>query len=181
MSKIVVGQQFPDLAIDTLYGGKKHISDLLCEKKTVLWCLRYIGCTVCRYDVHVLSKRYEEVLAKGAQVCFMMQSEKEILLQELQGETLPFDIICDPSMELYKALDIQPAESMEALLGDGLAKLQEKGAAAAAAGFSHGKYEGDEQQLPAMFVLDANGTVEMAHYAASIMDMPTLDELLEIL
>lgn len=33
MSKIVVGQQFPDLAIDTLYGGKKHISDLLCEKK----------------------------------------------------------------------------------------------------------------------------------------------------
>jgi len=121
------------------------------------------------------------VLAKGAQVCFMMQSEKEILLQELQGETLPFDIICDPSMELYKALDIQPAESMEALLGDGLAKLQEKGAAAAAAGFSHGKYEGDEQQLPAMFVLDANGTVEIAHYAATIMDMPTLDELLEIL
>lgn len=42
----------------------------------------------------------------------------------------------DPSMEIYQALDIQPAESMEALVGDGLKKLQTKGAAAAEAGFS---------------------------------------------
>ena len=67
---------------------------------------------------------------------------------------------------------------MKALLGDGLEKLQAKGAAAAEAGFSHGKYEGNEQQLPALFIVDAAGKVLTAHYARDIMDMPTIDEVL---
>ena len=70
---------------------------------------------------------------------------------------------------------------MEALLGDQLAALQKKGAAAAEAGFSHGKYEGNEQQLPAMFIVDQNGIVEKAIYAETIMGLPTLDELLTML
>lgn len=181
MSKLTVGQQFPDFELDTLYGGKQKVSAMLGEDKTVFWCLRYIGCTVCRYDVHLLSQRYQEVQAKGAKVYFMMQSEKEVLAEELKDTPLPFDIICDPSMEIYQALDIQPAESMEALLGDGQEKLQAKGAAAAAAGFSHGKYEGNEQQLPALFIVDANGKVLVSHYAKDIMDMPTIDDLLKML
>ena len=84
-------------------------------------------------------------------------------------------------MEIYQALDIQPAESMEALVGDGLKKLQTKGAAAAEAGFSHGKYEGNEQQLPALFIVDAQSQVLTAHYAKNIMDMPTIDDLLAML
>ena len=59
--------------------------------------------------------------------------------------------------------------------------LKEKGAKAAALGFSHGDYEGNEQQLPAMFIVEEDGTVSFAHYAKGIMDMPTVDELLEIL
>ena len=70
---------------------------------------------------------------------------------------------------------------MEALLGDQLAALQKKGAAAAEAGFSHGDYEGDEQQLPAMFILDENGVATYVHYAANIVDMPTVDEVLNLL
>ena len=47
--------------------------------------------------------------------------------------------------------------------------------------FSHGDYEGDEQQLPAMFILDENGVATYVHYAANIMDMPTVDEVLNLL
>ena len=117
MGRLTVGQKFPDFEVETLYGGKQHISTMLGNDKTVFWCLRYIGCTVCRYDVHLLSQRYHEVEAKGAKVYFMMQSDKEVLAAELKDQALPFDIICDPSMEIYQALDIQPAESMEALVG----------------------------------------------------------------
>ena len=124
------------------------------------------------------TKKEMEIEAKGAKVYFLLQSEKSVLEEELSGLTLPFDIICDPAMKIYEALDIQPAESMKALLGDGLEKLQAKGAAAAEAGFSHGKYEGNEQQLPALFIVDAAGKVLTAHYARDIMDMPTIDEVL---
>ena len=181
MPRVKEGEQFPVFPVDLLYAGKKSSAELFTASRTVVWCLRYIGCTVCRYDIHVAAKRYAEVEAKGAQIVFMLQSDKKLLKEELKDVPLPFDIICDPGMEIYQKLDIRPAESMEALLGDQLAALQEKGAAAAEAGFSHGKYEGDEQQLPAMFIVDQNGIVEKAIYAETIMGLPTLDELLEIL
>ncbi len=181
MPKLLTGDRFPALTVNTLYGGEKQTTDLFQAPKTVLWCLRYIGCTVCRYDIHLAAQRYEEVQAKGAEIVFMLQSDKDLLAEELKDTPLPFDIICDPEMKIYQELEILPAESMEALVGDQLAALQAKGAAATAAGFSHGKYEGNEQQLPAMFIVGADGIVQKAIYAETIMGLPTLDELLSML
>ena len=45
----------------------------------------------------------------------------------------------------------------------------------------HGDYEGNEQQLPALFILDEAGTALYANYAQDPMDMPSLDEVLEML
>ena len=40
-----------------------------------------------------------------------------------------------------------------------------------AAGFSHGRYEGEELQLPAAFILQPDLTVTYAHYAKVIDDV----------
>ena len=66
-------------------------------------------------------------------------------------------------------------------LFEGFKLLKEKGAKAAACGFSHGDYEGNEQQLPAMFIVDEDRTINYVHYAKNIMDMPTVDEVLNLL
>ena len=181
MSRLNVGDTFPSLPIQTLYNTASVTDALFDAPKTVLWCLRYIGCTVCRYDIHTAAARYPEVEAKGAKIVFMLQSDKALLAEELKDVPLPFDIICDPEMKIYKELEIQPVASVEELLGPDPAKLMEKGAAATALGFSHGKYEGDEMQLPAMFIVDAGGKVETAIYAENITGLPTLDELLPML
>ena len=97
----------------------------------ILWVLRYIGCTVCRYDVHVLTERYNEFVEKGVNVVVVMQSKPEIVQRDLAGGTLPFHLICDEAQEIYKTLEINAAKDMAELLGDGMAKLQEKGAKAA--------------------------------------------------
>ena len=55
------------------------------------------------------------------------------------------------------------------------------GAAATVLVFSHGKFESDEMQLPAMFIADAEGKVETAIYAEDSTDLPTLDELFAML
>ena len=181
MSRLYIGDTFPSLPIQTLYNSASVTDELFGAKKTVLWCLRYIGCTVCRYDIHIAATRYSEVEAKGAKIVFMLQSNKDLLAEELKDVPLPFDIICDPEMKIYQKLGIQPASSVEELLGPDPAKLQAKGAAATALGFTHGKYEGDEMQLPAMFIVDAGGKVETAIYAENITGLPTLDELLAML
>lgn len=182
MTKLNVGEQMPNLTFNTAYAHNLQVKDVL-KGRTVFWVLRYIGCTVCRYDVHVIAERYQEFIEKGAQVFVVMQSDQAHVQNDLKEIKLPFDIICDNEMKIYNALSIEPANSMQELGGgqENLAKLKEKGAKAAACGFSHGDYEGNEQQLPAMFIVEENGIVSYAHYATNIMDMPTIDEVLEML
>jgi peroxiredoxin len=60
-----------------------------------------------------------------------------------------------------------------------LEKMRAKRERIQAAGIVHGKYEGNELKLPALFVVDKNASVLYAHYAKNIADMPTADELLE--
>ncbi len=182
MTKLNIGDQMPNLSFNTAYQNDLCVNNIL-KGKTVFWVLRYIGCTVCRYDVHVISERYEEFKAKGAQVFVVMQSDQAHIQNDLKDIQLPFDIICDPTFAFYNALSIEAASSMQELGGgvENLAKLKEKGAKAAACGFSHGDYEGNEQQLPAMFIVNEKGIVEYAHYATNIMDMPSVDDVLGML
>lgn len=179
-SRLWEGDTIPDFRIDTQNGHHEHFHELL-KGKTVLWVLRYIGCTVCRYDVHMIAKRYEEFQNRNAQVFVVMQSDTEYLKKDLEstGTVLPFEIIADPGQYIYRRLQIMPAESMDALRGNGADRLKEKAAAARASGFVHGDYEGNEQQLPALFILDENGKVLYAHYAAELMDMPSVDDVLK--
>ena len=48
MAKLNQGDVFPALPVNLLYGGEAVTTDLFTEPKTVIWALRYIGCTVCR-------------------------------------------------------------------------------------------------------------------------------------
>lgn len=180
MSRIQVNDTMPDFTFNTAYKNHQQLSEVL-KGKTIFWVLRYIGCTVCRYDVHMIAKRYDEFQNKGAQVYVVMQSDQKHVQNDLASSdtTLPFEIICDPEMNIYKTLEILPAESMEALAGGVMDQLKEKAAKARETGFSHGDYEGDEQQLPAMFIVDEKRNVLYAHYAKNIMNMLSIDEVLE--
>ena len=40
------------------------------------------------------------------------------------------------------------------------------------AGYSHGKYEGEELQLPALFILAPDMGIEYARYAKNLADLP---------
>ena len=178
MAKLIVGDKMPNFPVQTAFENDLTIEKIVGGKPTMFMVLRYIGCTVCRYDVHMLTQRYQEFVDKGVNVAVVMQSTPEIVQRDLDGQTLPFHLICDSEQEIYKTLEIIPAGSMPELLGDSLPKLQEKSAAAAAAGFAHGDYEGVEEQLPAFIYVDADMFVKEIHYGKTIMDMPTIDEML---
>lgn len=180
MTRLQKGAMMPNFKFNTAYKDDLQLYDVL-KGKTILWVLRYIGCTVCRFDVHLISERYKEFKDKNAQVFVVMQSDQQHVQNDLKDIKLPFDIICDTNMEIYNSLDILPADSKNDLIGDKRDELLEKDAQATAFGFSHGDYEGNEMQLPAMFIVNEDGIVDYAHYAKSIMDMPTIDEVLEIL
>ena len=180
MPRIQKGEKLPDFTVDTQDKEKVTLHSLL-KGKTILRVLRYIGCPSCRLDVHEIAENYDAFTARGAQVLVVMQSTKKNLNEALAGENLPFSIVCDPDMEIYKTLAIRVAADKEELIGADPSAMLAIRERVQAQGFVHGVYEGDELQLPAMFIVDEDAKVLYTHYAKSIPDMPSVQEMLTIL
>ena len=117
-------------------------------------------------------------LPQGAKALVVLQSDPAGIAQQIQPGDLPFEIICDPQQRLYRELDIRPAkDKMELAGGDAMSKI----AKAKEEGFQHGTYEGEELQLPACFVVDGDLTITYAHYGKNAADIPTVDELAQLI
>ena len=180
MPCIQVGEKLPDFTVDTqdLEGVTLHS---LLKGKTILRVLRYIGCPSCRLDVHEIAESYGDFTTRGAQVLVVMQSTPDSLNAALNEEDRAITYVCDPELQIYRALAIDPAKTKEELIGTDPSAWAAKRARADAAGYVHGASEGEEMQLPAMFIVDEVGTVLFAHYGKTIPDIPTVDEMLALL
>ena len=182
--KLKVGDVIPDMPVTTAYVTADTLYGLIGGKNTLIWAVRYIGCPPCHLDTRRLAERYDRFRAADANVVVVMQSDPAVFREATEGEDIPFDILCDPEMKFYKALEIEAAKDRDEMVGaalGGLEKLQAKGAACKELGYEHGKYEGDEMQLPAVFVVDGEGTVKYAHYARYIADLPPYDDMVKLL
>ena len=180
MAKLVVGDKFPNFTVNTAFENGLTIEKIADGKPTMFWVLRYIGCTVCRYDVHVLTQRYNEFVEKGVNVVVVMQSKPEIVLRDMNGQTLPFHLVCDPTESLYKELEIgdMTPDSMKNMNEEEQARMAVKIQGMQENGYEHGDYEGNEAQLPAFFAVDGEMNVLEAHYARNLGDMPFAGEVL---
>ena len=177
--QLIQGSTMPDFIVDTDRRNYVNLYSLI-NRPTVFWVIRYIGCPVCRYDVHILKENYKRIAEKGYNLYVVMQSDTEHIHRSLENVNLPFEIICDPAQQIYRNLDILPAANRAELAGD-RSRLMEKAEKTKELGFTHGDYEGNEMQLPALFIVDTDGTVRYAHYGKSITDMPDIDELISLL
>ena len=128
----------------------------------------------------MLQVNYERFAEKGVTVAVVMQSTPESIRAALKDEPLSFPVICDPEYKLYNDLEIKPAGSREEMLGseETLQKFRKKREAIRELGYTHGEYEGIEEQLPAFFYMNEKLKVITAHYAEGIGDMPTAEEML---
>ncbi len=180
--KLVKGAQMPDFVYASPYSeGEKHFAEYANGKKTFVVFLRYYGCTVCRLDLHIYAQRMAEFAAKNTQLMVVLQSDPALVNTEAPQGTFPFEIACDPAQNVYKQFEIEPAKSMLKLIGGGLFSALKKMKAAKSFGFEHGEYEGNEQQLPAMVLVDEKGDISFSHYAKNLADMPGVDEMLALL
>lgn len=176
MEKLTAGSQMPDFTYETPLKKGKTLSEAVSRGlgNTAVIFLRYYGCTLCQYDIHQYLVKYEEIRKVKGQIMVVLQSDAHLLEEQLKSEELPFEIICDPAQKLYRQFGIKPAASKEDMLGPNTMKKIES---AREEGFSHGEYEGEELQLPAVFVIDRDRRVIRAHYGRSVDDVPSPETL----
>ena len=182
---VTVGEKFPDLQFETYEGKTLRVSDVVVQKKyTLFWIMRFIGCRFCQYDIDTLAKEYGCFEARNAQVFVVLQSSRESITG-LKGELkVPFQIICDTDHVFYRALHVRAAASKEArtpTAPEDLQRLREKEAAVAKYHYPRRTDEGEAQQLPALFIVNSDRVIAYAHYAVHSIDIPSLDEMLQML
>lgn len=184
MARLVKGDRFPDFTVDTVLGREVNkglkISEITGGKPTMFWFLRYMGCTPCRLDVHLLTMKKPEFDAKGVNIVVAMQSKPEIVLRDMLDETLPFHLICDTDQALYKALELGERKPgwQDTMTEETKAKQRYKKQLIEEMGLEHGEYEGNEEQRPGWFYIDGDMTVIEAHFGKYTADMPLADEAL---
>jgi peroxiredoxin len=180
MAKAVQGQKLTDFTYQTAFEQGLRISDAVTrvEGKTAIAFLRYYGCTLCQYNLHNFLSNYDAIMATGGQLMIVFQSDPELVAEQTNDTELPFDIICDKDQELYQLFEIGAAASKRDLFDDEGRAFLEK---IKAEGFMHGAYEGNETQLPALFIVDHDLTLDYVHYGKLANDMPDALELADLL
>ncbi|OON86986.1 peroxiredoxin [Oribacterium sp. C9] len=180
MAKLNVGDTMPDFQFQTPFStDRQWYSEL--EKndgKTAIIFLRYYGCTLCQLDIRTYAKEFSDITEGGGRFYVVLQSDPQKIAKDMEEKQLPFEIICDPEMKLYREFEIPCAESMKAMAD---AKTMLKVGKATMAGLKHGDYEGEELQLPATFVMDSEGKISYSHYGKSAGDVPAPKELKELI
>ena len=148
-----------------------RLSELV-DRPTVVFFLRYYGCTICQLDLSRIRAQYDRLTAVGAKALVVLQSDPAGIRAQNEEADYPFEILCDPEQRLYQKYHVAPALSMEKMADlKVLAKIGE----ARKQGFTHGAYEGNELQLPAAFVLEPGLKVTHAHYGTNPADIPTME------
>lgn len=180
MARIKEQMQMPDFVCRTPFVKDMPLSEMLkaVPGKTALVFLRYYGCTLCQLDMQEFAAEYDRIAKIGGQLLIVLQSDAEKLEAQITETTFPFRILCDPKGEMYRALSIEPAPSKLKMIS---LKAVKKILRSRKKGLQHGAYEGNEQQLPATFILTPDGTVTYAHYGKDVGDVPTAEELVVLL
>ncbi|GHS97475.1 hypothetical protein AGMMS50276_17600 [Synergistales bacterium] len=180
------GSESPDFDFVTPWGEKKSFYASGGGQKKALFFLRYYGCRVTQLEFREIVAEAEKFAEKGARLYVVLQSSPEILSGALKREDIKFELISDPDGTLYRLFDIGYAPLGYFIKGlSGYLKRSERFEKrieeASALGITHGLYEGNEQQLPAVFVIDERQNMTYVHYSADIADVPSVDETLKYL
>ncbi len=179
MAKVNTGEMALDFTFDTVKENGLKLSDVVKNADTtIVHFLRYYGCPTCQLDIRDYMNLYDEIKNKNAQVYVVLQSKPQIIKDALGEDALPFDIICDPDQEIYKLYEIGSLTDRSLVdmdkMKDKIAKIQELG-------IEHGEYEGNEQQLTAIFIIDKDMNLKHAQYSVTVTDMPSPKEVVETL
>jgi peroxiredoxin Q/BCP len=144
------------------------------ERKAVLIFMRYLGCPLCLAKMDEVQATMDEFSRAGAEVMVVMQSTKKRVKDFAEKRDLNFLLLPDPDKRLYQLYEASPG-GLGAYL---TANVLIKSVSAILRGKMHGAFEGNEFQVPAAFVIGADGRVHYAHYGKDVADFGDINALI---
>ena len=175
--KLKEGQLAPTFVVVGAKGDTINIEKLK-GKKVFLAFFRYASCPVCNFRMNEIIQNYEAIQSKGYVFIAVFESSNTTLQDYLKETEVPFPIIGDPSLELYKKYGVQ--RSFWRMVGSMFNKKTKSN-------LKEGKVlvkgknlnrDGNMNRIPADFLIDKNGKIAIAYYGKNISDHLPLETIL---
>jgi len=175
--KIKEGQIAPAFLVVDSKGDTINIEKLK-GKKVFLAFFRYASCPVCNFRMNEIIQNYEAIQSKGYEFIAVFESNNQTLQQYLTETQVPFPIVGDPDLVLYKKYGVQKSfwrmvgsmfnKKTRSNLKEGKVLVKGKNL----------KRDGQMSRIPADFLIDENGVVTKAYYGTNIGDHLPLEIIL---
>jgi thioredoxin-dependent peroxiredoxin len=172
-SRLNVGNKAPDFSFNTPWKNNVSFYREAGDNRAVLFFLRYYGCPVCQMEMSNIRREINTLKQKGIKVFVVLQSPPSTLTSLLHEEDWPFTIISDPLGDIFHLYHVEPGGIFKYMHPAGLVEAVK----AVSKGFKHGKFEGKETQMPAVFTVSSEKTITFAHYGTNVGDIYSLAEI----
>ena len=173
-ARLRAGDTFVARELATLAGGTVRIPDP--GKLVHLQMRRYAGCPICSLHLRSFVRRKDDLDRAGVREVAVFYSSAEAL-RRVHAE-LPFDVVPDPTRELYDALGVTTSpralfdpRGLRAVVRGALSRAS----AAPSAGVADGPFG-----LPADFLVAPQGRIISLKYGVHADDQWSVDELLAL-
>jgi len=167
--KLQPGMPAPAFAMADIHGNPIVLKDYQ-DRKLLLSFFRFSACALCNLRVHQLIGRFPAWQRQGMDIIAFFESPVPNMKQYVGAQAAPFPLIADPMALVYDLYGVETSEeNVQATLADPGTK--DVIAQAAAAGFKLTPEEGSNfHRIPAEFIIDEQGIVQVAHYNRLITD-----------
>lgn len=170
------GTAAPDFTYIGIDGAPLRLSDLR-GRKILLAFFRNAACALCNLRVRYFIRQYERWRSQGLEIVAVFESPDSNIAQYVGRQEAPFPLIADPRAELYDLYGVEVSEAkMQATIAD--THTHAFVAEAEAEGFALTPEEGSNMhRIPAEFLIDEHGIVQVAHYGRLVTDHLPLEAI----
>jgi peroxiredoxin len=171
--RLKVGDTIPDFWTRDIDG--KEVDSRELKGNTLITFLRYAGCPFCNLAIYRLAHEYESLKKQGCNILAVVQSTEESIedniIQQQDGRP-PFSIVSDQQQDIYRLFGVTPNAAKAA-------KFTAKNAthwvdAVFKKKFKQTSFDGQAFLVPAYFLIDKAGVIQLLNYDASFYE----DEIL---
>lgn len=172
LTKLKKGDKAPNFLRKNLQGHPISFRTLK-EKRVLLSLFRGASCPFCNMRVRELILRYPELSQKNIEVIAVFHSTATEILAYAGKQEVPFPIIADPELELYQLYGSRRSFKGKMRTMMNLPKVIRM----MGSGFFNFKSISEPDTLPADFLIDKEGRIQLAYYGKDFSDHIALDSI----
>lgn len=167
--KLNVGDKVPDFWTRDING--KEVDSREFSRHTLIVFLRYAGCPFCNLAIYRLAHEQKLLQKNGCDVVAFVQSTEDNIEENIvarQKELPPFPIVSDQQQDIYKLFGV--SANVAATLKHSIRNASHWMDATFNKGFTQANVDGSGFMVPAYFLIDKKGVIQIANYDASLYE-----------